>query len=963
LRFRDYILIFIVPDSRDFIRIRGARVHNLKNINLDIPKNRLVVITGLSGSGKSSLAFDTLYAEGRRRYIESLSAYARQFLGQLDKPDVDKIEGLSPAIAIEQKGISRNPRSTVGTVTEIYDYLRLLFARVGQPHCPECGRPVGAQSQDQIIEAIMSLPKGEKVVILGPVLKGKKGFHKDILDEIDRQGFVRVRIDGKIMRIEEALKKSLGRYKLHDIDVVVDRLEIPDFSKLANEEKKDERTRIADSIETALKIGEGTMVVHKLNSGRDIVFSTKLACPYCGISISPIEPRSFSFNSPYGACPGCHGLGIKIEVDPSLVVPDKSLSISEGAIAPWANASHRVGRQSWFWRQLQKLSERMGFSLRIPWEDLSQSVRESILYGRAEYDFEGVIPQLARRYNETESDYTRAEIKRYMSEKPCPVCQGKRLKAEFLAVKICGQSIADIVSVDIGRALEWFQEFWRKLLKNSSQSLDARNRLEIARPVVREIIRRLQFLVDVGLEYLTLDRRSDTLAGGEAQRIQLATQIGSGLSGVLYILDEPSVGLHQRDQSRLIKTLGRLRDLGNTVIVVEHDRQMIEAADWVIDIGPKGGKDGGEVVAQGTPQQIARVDTPTGRYLRNAGFHKRTPVRSGESRKSLVIKGALEHNLKNIDVRIPLGKLVCVTGVSGSGKSSLVDDILAKALKKRLYGARVQEGKYEDLQGIENIDRAVVVDQSPIGRTPRSNPATYTGIFTFIRQLFARTGGARARGYNAGRFSFNMLQGRCENCQGQGIIRVEMQFLPDVYITCQVCKGKRFKKEVLEIEYKGKNIAEVLEMTVAQAYSFFKNIPSLEKRLGLLRDIGLDYIQLGQPAPTLSGGEAQRIKLARELTQYLGRHTLYILDEPTTGLHHFDILNLLKVLNRLVSQGNTVLVIEHNLDVISQADWIIDLGPEGGDRGGYIIAEGTPAEVAQVAQSWTGKYLKEYFKG
>lgn len=966
--------------ASDFVKIRGARVHNLKNINLDIPKGKLVVITGVSGSGKSSLAFDTLYAEGQRRYIESLSAYARQFLGQLERADVDKIEGLSPAIAIEQKGLSHNPRSTVGTVTEIYDYLRLFFARVGRAHCPKCGREISKQSLDQIIEQILSLPSGAQILILGPAVRGKKGHHQEILKEIERQGFVRVRINGRIYRIEEALSLTLPRYKLHNIEVVVDRIIIPDKNRLSSQDYKDERARIADSVETALKIGEGLILVSQLRSSGvpkltgskveisqrmdqktnepEILMSSHFACPVCDISLPEIEPRSFSFNSPYGACPECSGLGVKIEIDPNLVVPDKSLSLYDGAIVPWFTASHKLGRQSWFWYLLRELSEELGFSLDTPWQDLSSEVQEAILYGAPEYNFEGVIPQLKRRFQETSSESTRAEIKKYMVEKKCPLCQGRRLKQEFLAVKVLGKNIAQITEMPVEKCLDFFQTLWQNRNRHFSSG-----EIQIGQGIVSEIIKRLSFLKKVGVSYLTLDRRSGTLAGGEAQRIKLATQIGSGLSGVLYILDEPSIGLHQRDQARLIKTLKELRDLGNTVIVVEHDRQMIEAADWVIDLGPAGGKNGGWVVAQGPPQEIAKKDTLTGRYLRNPKLKTQSPNLQPKTQKaqSLVIKGCKEHNLKNITVRIPLGRFVCVTGVSGSGKSSLIDDTLARALKKEIYKARVTPGKYKALKGLEHLDRVVIVDQSPIGRTPRSNPATYTGVFSHIRRIFAQTNEARARGYKPGRFSFNVREGRCETCQGQGMIKVEMQFLPDIYVTCESCRGKRYQKEVLEVEYKGKNIAQVLSLTIAEAYQFFKNIPPIEKKLRLLKEIGLEYLELGQPAPTLSGGEAQRIKLAKELTQYVGRHTLYLLDEPTTGLHHEDIKKLLKILRKLVDQGNTILTVEHNLDVISNADWIIDLGPEGGDKGGYIVAEGTPGSIAKVRESWTGKYLNNLF--
>ncbi|TET84166.1 MAG: excinuclease ABC subunit UvrA [Candidatus Nealsonbacteria bacterium] len=968
----------------DFIKIRGAKVHNLRNIDLDIPKNKLVVITGISGSGKSSLAFDTLYAEGQRRYVESLSAYARQFLGVMDKPEVDKIEGISPAISIDQRKAAHNPRSTVGTITEIYDYLRLLFARIGKPHCPKCGKEVSRQTIDQIVGQILKLkteprtsgakvkkrmkfssPPKTEIAILGPVIRGRKGEHQGILEEIQRGGFVRVRIDGIIYRVEEALERTLNRKKKHNIEVVVDRLIL---------DKDLDRSRLVDSLETGLKLGKGMVMVN------DLVFSEHFACEECGISLPELEPRLFSFNSPYGACPACQGLGEKLEVAPSLVIPNLNLSIAEGAIFPWAHASHKVGRQGYFWWRLFDLAEEHNFSLDQPVRDLPKKVLDIILYGnggskkgdeakassspspaRADSVFEGVIPNLERRYHETDSEYTRSEIAEYMIERICEVCQGKRLKPETLAVTVGGRhpptalSIAQVVELPISRV----QKFFRNLKPKNSE-------LKIANPIVKEIINRLQFLIDVGLNYLTLDRKAATLAGGEEQRIRLATQIGSKLTGVLYILDEPSVGLHSRDQGRLIETLKKLRDLGNTIVVVEHDPQTIRAADWVCDIGPGAGKRGGKITFEGTPKKLLKSKTLTGDYMagRKKVEVKNLPRpnlgRSGE--RWLVIKGAKEHNLKNINVKIPLAKFVCITGVSGSGKSSLMNDILARALMRKFYKAKEEPGKFKELIGTENLNKVALVDQSPIGRTPRSNPATYTGAFSYIRDLFSKTKEARIRGYQPGRFSFNVKGGRCEDCEGQGQKKIEMYFLPDVYIQCSECKGKRFNQETLAVEYRGKNIAQVLEMTVEEALNFFKNIPGLFQKLKTLNDVGLGYIQLGQPAPSLSGGEAQRVKLATELSKKATGKSLYILDEPTTGLHPDDIKKLVFILRSLVDKGNTVLIIEHNLDVIKNADWILDLGPEGGEEGGYIVAEGTPFEITKSAswrkKSYTGKYLK-----
>ena len=921
----------------------------MKNIDLDIPKNKLVVLTGISGSGKSSLAFDTLYAEGQRRYVESLSSYARQFLGIMPKPDADSIEGISPAISIDQRKASHNPRSTVGTATEIYDYLRLLFARTGKPHCPKCGKLVSRQTIDQIVEQILALPKKTEIAVLGPIIRSKKGEHQGILEEIQRGGFVRVRIDGINFRTEEALEKTLDRKKKHDIEVIVDRLVL---------DKSLDKSRLADSLETALKLGKEIVIVNQ--EKKDLIFSEHFACEDCGISLPELEPRLFSFNSPYGACSSCQGLGERLEIDPKLVIPNPNLTISEGAIFPWAHASHKVGRQGFFWWQLQELAEREGIDLNTPARNLSKEKINLVLYGSG--SFKGVIPSLERRYHETDSEYTRQEIEQYMVEKKCESCLGKRLKPEVLAVTVAGKSINDIASISINHLQSFFQK-----IKNSNKIKNSEYR--IAQPIIKEIINRLRFLIDVGLDYLTLDRKAATLAGGEEQRIRLATQIGSKLTGVLYILDEPSVGLHARDQGRLIETLKKLRDLGNTVLVVEHDPQTIKSADFVIDIGPGAGKHGGRVTFEGTPKALLRSRTLTGEYLsgrKKIETIKRLEVKQGikqsEKQKFLIIKGAKEHNLKNIDVKIPLAKFVCITGVSGSGKSSLMADILAKALMKKFYNSKEEPGEHEEILGTEYLNKTVLVDQSPIGRTPRSNPATYTGSFSYIRDLFSKTKEAKIRGYSPGRFSFNVKGGRCEACEGQGVKKIEMYFLPDIYVECEECKGKRFNRETLTVEYKGKNIADVLALTVEEALPFFKAIPGLHQKLKTLNEVGLNYIELGQPAPSLSGGEAQRVKLATELSKKATGNTLYILDEPTTGLHPDDIKKLVFVLRSLVEKGNTVVTIEHNLDFIRNSDWIIDLGPEGGQKGGHIIGEGTPLETVKNKKSYTGKYLKSVFE-
>ncbi|MFO7272311.1 MAG: excinuclease ABC subunit UvrA [Sphaerobacter thermophilus] len=948
------------------IVVRGAREHNLKNIDVEIPRDRLVVITGLSGSGKSSLAFDTIYAEGQRRYVESLSAYARQFLGLMEKPDVDLIEGLSPAISIDQKSASRNPRSTVGTVTEIYDHLRLLYARIGHPHCPNCGREITQQSVQQMADTIQALPDGTRLMILAPLVKDRKGEHQGVLDEVRRAGFARVRVNGEIRDVDEEIK--LERYKQHTIEVVVDRLIVRHDDE---EEEHALRIRLIDSLETALRLGGGTAIAD-IVGGEEMLFSERFACPHCGISFGELEPRSFSFNSPHGACPDCDGLGVRMEFDPELIVPDPDRSLADGAIAPWA----RTGRDStaWYEALLAALAAKHGFSLDTPFRDLPEAIRQVILYGgkrervRVEYrarsgrtrayevDYEGVIPHLRRRYQSTSSDYVRAEIEQYMAARPCPTCGGARLKPESRAVTIAGRSIVDVTCLSIVDALRFFEDLADE--DRPEPLLTPRERI-IARQILKEVRERLGFLVDVGLDYLTLDRAAATLSGGEAQRIRLATQIGSRLMGVLYILDEPSIGLHHRDNARLIRTLLTLRDLGNTLIVVEHDEETIRTADWIIDVGPGAGEHGGRIVAAGTLDDIvANPESITGQFLSGA---RQIPVpreRRPGNGKYLQIRGARENNLKNVDVDIPLGTFICVTGVSGSGKSTLIVDTLYRRLAQVLHRAKDRPGRHDAILGIEHLDKVIDIDQSPIGRTPRSNPATYTGAFTPIRELFASLPEARARGYKPGRFSFNVKGGRCEACQGEGIIAIEMQFLPDIYVPCEVCHGRRYNKEALEITYRGKSIADVLDMTVEEALAFFENIPAIRNKLQTLYDVGLGYIRLGQPATTLSGGEAQRIKLSAELSRRATGRTLYILDEPTTGLHFADIERLLGVLQRLTDAGNTVLVIEHNLDVIKSADWIIDLGPEGGDGGGEVVAAGTPEQVATVERSYTGQALR-----
>jgi len=1063
---------------QDKIIIRGAREHNLKNIDLTIPRDKLVVITGLSGSGKSSLAFDTIFAEGQRRYIESLSAYARQFLDKMEKPDVDHIDGLSPAISIDQKGTTHNPRSTVGTVTEIYDYLRLLYARVGHPHCPKCGREVSQQTVQQIVDAVLSLPEGSRITLLAPLVQGRKGEYKNIFEEMRRAGYVRVRVDGKIFDLSDEI--DLDKQKKHTIEVVVDRLvirkrqrpsntgsqflapssipsklydvpggrdELSPYKRVAerpalydvnadrgteitqttglNEDglggveeapaQQEEvdfafRQRLSDSLETTLKLGNGVVLV-SIVDGEEILFSENFACVYCGISLPEIAPRTFSFNSPHGACPTCTGLGTQQEIDAELVVTHPELSLLEGAIAPWSKV---VNGSQWHASILEALARKYNFSLNTPWRDLTEEQRQKVLYGTPEpltirytpqhghtrgytITFEGVIPNLERRYKQTESEGIREEIEIYMSARICPDCKGARLKPETLAVTVGGRNIVQVTRLSIILAQRFFQELestdgafvgnGQNKKKNGALvagtedshspgdplakldpseplvkvTLTERERF-IARQVLKEIRARLQFLVDVGLDYLTLDRAAASLSGGEAQRIRLATQIGSGLMGVLYILDEPSIGLHQRDNARLIKTLTRLRDLGNTLLVVEHDQDTMRAADHIIDIGPGAGEHGGRVVAEGTFADIvANPNSLTGDYLaRRRRIELPLQRRPGNGR-SLVIKGARENNLKDVTVEIPLGKFVVVTGVSGSGKSTLITDILYRKLAHAFYRAHEKPGAHDSIEGTEYLDKVIDIDQSPIGRTPRSNPATYTNAFTGIRELFAQVPEARLRGYQPGRFSFNVKGGRCEACKGEGIVKIEMNFLPDVYVPCEVCKGKRYNREALEIHYKGKSIADVLDMTVEEAMGFFANVPSIYNKMKTLNDVGLGYMRLGQPATTLSGGEAQRVKLSTELSKRATGRTMYLLDEPTTGLHFADVDRLLQVLQRLVDAGNTIVVIEHNLEVIKCADWIIDLGPEGGDAGGFVIAEGTPEEVAENEESFTGHFLRRMF--
>ena len=935
--------------ANDKIIIHGARAHNLKNIDITIPKNKLVVVTGLSGSGKSSLAFDTLYAEGQRRYVESLSAYARQFLGQMDKPDVDSIDGLSPAISIDQKTTSHNPRSTVGTVTEINDFLRLLWARVGTPICPNDNIPITSQSPEQMVDRVLELPERTRLQILSPVVRDKKGTQKKVFETIKREGFVRVQVDGETYDLDSV--PELDKNKKHTVNVVIDRIII----------KEGIRLRLFDSFESALRLSDGYAIADVIG-GDPIPFSEQYACPICGFTVGELEPRLFSFNAPTGACPECEGLGLKLEVDIDLVVPDQTKTLKEGAIVPWNPISSQYYPQ-----MLEQFCKSVGIDMDTPFNKLSKKQQQQILYGNGEtpfhfhYEndfggirdvdvpFEGVINNISRRYRETNSDFTREQMRKYMTELPCPVCHGYRLNQRALAVKIDGRNIGEVSALSISDSLEFFKNIKLSAQKN-----------EIAKPILKEIIDRLTFMKNVGVEYLTLSRSARTLSGGEAQRIRLATQIGSNLSGVMYVLDEPSIGLHQRDNDRLIESLKAMRDLGNTLIVVEHDEDTMRAADYIVDIGPGAGENGGQVMAAGTPKQIMRSrKSLTGQYLSGKKFIPVPQERRGGNGKKITITGAAENNLKDITVDFPLGEFICVTGVSGSGKSTLVNMILKRVLAQKLNNNSAKPGKYKSISGVENIEKVINIDQSPIGRTPRSNPATYTGVFDDIRELFAQTNQAKMRGYTKGRFSFNVKGGRCEACRGDGIIKIEMNFLPDVYVPCEVCHGTRYNSETLEVEYKGKNIAEVLNMTVSEALDFFSAIPKIKRKLQTIEDVGLGYVRLGQPATTLSGGEAQRMKLAAELHRQSHGKSFYILDEPTTGLHMDDIKRLLAVLQRLVDAGNTVLVIEHDLDVVKSADWLIDLGPEGGAGGGNVVATGTPEQVAEVKESYTGKYLKE----
>ncbi len=935
--------------ANDKIIIHGARAHNLKNIDITIPKNKLVVVTGLSGSGKSSLAFDTLYAEGQRRYVESLSAYARQFLGQMDKPDVDSIDGLSPAISIDQKTTSHNPRSTVGTVTEINDFLRLLWARVGTPICPNDNIPITSQSPEQMVDRVLELPERTRLQILSPVVRDKKGTQKKVFETIKREGFVRVQVDGETYDLDSV--PELDKNKKHTVNVVIDRIII----------KEGIRSRLFDSFESALRLSDGYAIADVIG-GDPIPFSEQYACPICGFTVGELEPRLFSFNAPTGACPECEGLGLKLEVDIDLVVPDQTKTLKEGAIVPWNPISSQYYPQ-----MLEQFCKSVGIDMDTPFNKLSKKQQQQILYGNGEtpfhfhYEndfggirdvdvpFEGVINNISRRYRETNSDFTREQMRKYMTELPCPVCHGYRLNQRALAVKIDGRNIGEVSALSISDSLEFFKNIKLSAQKN-----------EIAKPILKEIIDRLTFMKNVGVEYLTLSRSARTLSGGEAQRIRLATQIGSNLSGVMYVLDEPSIGLHQRDNDRLIESLKAMRDLGNTLIVVEHDEDTMRAADYIVDIGPGAGENGGQVMAAGTPKQIMRSrKSLTGQYLSGKKFIPVPQERRGGNGKKITITGAAENNLKDITVDFPLGEFICVTGVSGSGKSTLVNMILKRVLAQKLNNNSAKPGKYKSISGVENIEKVINIDQSPIGRTPRSNPATYTGVFDDIRELFAQTNQAKMRGYTKGRFSFNVKGGRCEACRGDGIIKIEMNFLPDVYVPCEVCHGTRYNSETLEVEYKGKNIAEVLNMTVSEALDFFSAIPKIKRKLQTIEDVGLGYVHLGQPATTLSGGEAQRMKLAAELHRQSHGKSFYISDEPTTGLHMDDIKRLLAVLQRLVDAGNTVLVIEHDLDVVKSADWLIDLGPEGGAGGGNVVATGTPEQVAEVKESYTGKYLKE----
>jgi excinuclease ABC subunit A len=958
--------------SANVIRVVGAREHNLKNITVEIPRDQFVVITGLSGSGKSSLAFDTIFAEGQRRYVESLSAYARQFLGQMDKPDVDYIEGLSPAVSIDQKGVSHNPRSTVGTVTEIYDFLRLLYARVGIPHCPICGREVTRQSAQEIVEAVETLPEGSRLMLLAPVVRGRKGVHQAVLEEIQKAGFVRARVDGQIYELDQEI--ALDRYKMHAIEAVVDRLIIRQHAEEG--EAQSFRSRLTDSVETALKFGDGYLIIQDITDPeepRDLYYSEHLACPVHGVSLPEIEPRTFSFNTPHGACPDCQGLGGKLEIDPDLLMPDQDISLNEGAISvtEWSGPREEGG---YYWQTLEAAAREFRIELDAPVHTIPPEKMEIILYGTRGRDvtvhyrnkngrkatfrtpFEGVITNLERRYGETNSEYMREKISEFMSERPCQTCRGARLRPEALAVTVDDKDIVQVTKWPVLRTLEWVRR-----LGSPDTPLNARQQAIAAR-ILKEITERLGFLVDVGLDYLTLERTAASLSGGEAQRIRLATQIGSRLMGVLYVLDEPSIGLHPRDNARLLRTLRGLRDLGNTVLVVEHDEETIRSADWIVDLGLGAGEHGGEVIAEGPVEAILQSDQSlTAAYLSGRLQIPIPEKRRNGNGKALTIRGARENNLKNIDVRIPLGRLVCITGVSGSGKSSLMVEVLYKALARHLHHSRTQPGDHDRIEGLEYLDKIINIDQSPIGRTPRSNPATYTGLFDQIRSLYAELPESKIRGYQVGRFSFNVRGGRCEACQGQGQLRIEMQFLPDVYVPCDVCHGSRYNRETLQVRFKDYSISDVLDMTVDTAVEVFRAFPSMINKLQTLQDVGLGYIKIGQPAPTLSGGEAQRVKLARELSKRSTGSTLYVLDEPSVGLHAADVHKLIDVLHRLTDAGNSVVIIEHNLDIIKVADYLVDLGPEGGERGGEIVAQGTPEEVCEVPGSYTGQFLRQYY--
>lgn len=959
--------------SLDKIIVRGARAHNLKNINVEIPRDKLVVLTGLSGSGKSSLAFDTIFAEGQRRYVESLSAYARQFLGQMEKPDLDHIEGLSPAVSIDQRGVSQNPRSTVGTVTEIYDYLRLLYARIGTPHCPNCGRPVQAQSAEQIVDSVRAMPLNSRILILAPLVKDRKGQHQAVLQDIQKAGFVRARINGRIHPVDEPIE--LDRYKGHTIEAVVDRLIIRHEIGETHEEAQSDRTRLTDSIETALRLGSGVVIISDVTNADapvDQLYSEHLSCVYDGTSIPSIEPRTFSFNNPHGACPECQGLGSKKAIDPDLVMPNRDLSLKDGAIVAWPTDD----KAGYYWQMIQAVAETFAIPLNVPVGKLNDAQRRILLYGSGtetiavhynnregdsrqyKTQFEGVIPNLERRYLESTSDYVREKLEEFMVNLPCAACGGSRLQPVARAVDIHGVTIQEVVKRPVVRLLPWVES----LNEEATTPLTPRQQM-IAKPILKEIAARLRFMINVGLDYLMLAREAGTLSGGEGQRIRLATQIGSQLMGVLYVLDEPSIGLHQRDNDRLIQTLRGMRDIGNTVLVVEHDEDTIRAADWIIDLGPGAGKHGGEIVAEGTLADImAHATSLTGAYLNG---RLRIPVpakRRPGNGEFLRVLGLEENNLKNIDISIPLGKWVCITGVSGSGKSSFLVEVLSKRLNQYFYKSKVLPGKHAGMMGLENLDKVIEIDQSPIGRTPRSNPATYTNLFNPIRDLFAGLPESKVRGYQPGRFSFNVKGGRCEACEGQGQNRIEMQFLPDIYVPCDICQGARYNRETLQVTYKGLNIAQVLDLTVDEGLEFFANVPVINRKLATLADVGLGYIHIGQPANTLSGGEAQRIKLSRELSKIATGRTMYILDEPSVGLHAHDVAKLITALDKLVDKGNTVVIIEHNLDIIKVADYLIDLGPEGGDRGGDIVAQGTPEEVAEVEKSYTGQYLRTYLR-